>query len=204
MHSVQVCIYYYYITLYINRFHLGNNNTCSMQFWTDSGGGWYACSTIDIVCKGCTGGVPVSRDQCVIANNLNFCSSKDGSNVYVPTGENATEIDGLASHVYSNNINNPSIFTNGNSSDCITAYKEMMCELYLAPCASSTSSYTQSQCQQALTTCGITEAQSNLYNCSIFSTSTSTPTSTSTSSSSILLLNFIYFLCTFLFLFVLF
>jgi len=175
----------YFIVPYVKC--KGTNNTCTMQFWTDSGGGWYACATVDITCTGCSGGEPVSRDQCVTAQNLNFCSTKDGAQVYIPTGGNVAQIDGLASHVYGQNIVNTGIFTKGSTAACQTAYKEMMCELYLAPCGGANSNYTTTQCQAALSTCGITQAQANLYNCSIFSnkaTSTSSSGSSTSASSS--------------------
>eukprot|EP00026_Physarum_polycephalum_P011321 Phypoly_transcript_11535.p1 GENE.Phypoly_transcript_11535~~Phypoly_transcript_11535.p1 ORF type:complete len:386 (+),score=44.35 Phypoly_transcript_11535:21-1178(+) len=162
----------------------GTGKTCTMQFWTDSGGGWYACATIAITCTGCSGGEPVSRDQCLTAQNLNFCSSKDGDQVYIPTGETVAQIDGLASHYYGLNIADTGVFTKGNTAACQTAYKEMMCELYLAPCGNSKSSYTTAQCQQALTTCGITQAKANLYNCSIFSNKPTTGSSASSAATS--------------------
>jgi hypothetical protein len=146
----------------------GTNNTCTMQFWTDSGGGWYACATIQITCKGCTEGVPVSREQCVDAEGLSYCTNSDGMQVYVPTGETPSQIDAVASYEFEKNYNDPSIFTNGNSTECMTAYKEMLCALYLYPCGTSKSSYSASQCQQTLTTCGLTEAQSTLYDCNVF------------------------------------
>jgi len=146
----------------------GFNKTCTMQFWTDSGGGWYSCTTIQVVCTGCQGGIPVSRDDCVTAGDLTFCSKKDNTQVLVPDGQTAQQIDTLTQKTFNLNHPNPNVFSNGNSSACLPLYQDMLCELYLAPCGNSSSKYTEQQCQNVLKTCGITDLHKDLYNCSVF------------------------------------
>jgi len=153
----------------------GPNDTCTMQFWTDSGGGWYSCITFKINCTNCEGGIPVSRDDCVSAGNLGFCKSKSNTQVFVPDGETATEIDGLTQNTFNQNHPNPNVFSNGNSTECMTLYQEMLCELYLAPCGNFSSSYTQQMCQKTMNTCNLTVAHQYLYNCSVFPTAQSGP-----------------------------
>jgi hypothetical protein len=160
----------------------GPNNTCTIQLYTDSGGGWYSCTTVRIVCDNCTGGVPVSRDDCVNAGDLPFCSAKSGSQVLVPQGQNAAQIDSLTKDSFDQNHPNPNVFTKGNSTACMTQYQQMLCELYLAPCGNSSSTYTQQMCTAALSTCGLTAGEEHLYNCSVFpSASKSSTTAKSTS-----------------------
>jgi hypothetical protein len=159
----------------------GVNKTCTMQFWTDSGGGWYSCTTIQIVCTGCQGGIPISRDDCVVANDLDFCSSKDGHEVLVPDEQTAKQIDSLTKRTYEQNYPNPLVFANGNSTECKSLYKEMMCELYLSPCGNSTSSYSFQQCQKVLSACNVTTEHQYLYNCSVFPVAATPPNSAATS-----------------------
>jgi hypothetical protein len=146
----------------------GPNNTCIMQFWTDSGGGWYSCTTLNITCTGCAGGIPISHDDCVQSGKLNFCSSKSNSQVFVPEGQSAAQIDGLTEGEFNQNHPNPNVFSNGNSSQCLSQYQQFLCALYFSPCGNSTSSYTKQQCNQAMATCGLTSLHADLYNCSVF------------------------------------
>jgi len=161
----------------------GPNNTCTLQFYTDSGGGWYSCTTVKIVCNGCEGGIPISRDDCVKASNLSFCKAKSGNQVLVPDGQTADQIDKLTQETFDLNHQNPNVFTNGNTSACMTALNEMLCELYLTPCGNSSSSYTRQKCNQTLTTCGLTAPHKGLYNCSVFKDAPVTTTSKSSTTS---------------------
>jgi len=146
----------------------GPNHSCFLQLWTPSGRGWYTCTTINITCTGCAAGYPISRDDCVQAPALEFCPKKSGSSVLVPDGETAVEIDDLTSAAFLQNHPNPLVFSNGNSSSCLTLYQQFLCELYLSPCGNSTSSYTQQMCQKTLDTCEVTALHKTLYNCSVF------------------------------------
>jgi len=146
----------------------GPNNTCVMQFWTDSGGGWYSCATIQIACTSCTGGLSNTTENCVKASNLAFCPSKDGSQVLVPSGQTLSQIDGLTQNTFNLNRPNPAVFYNGNSTECQTLYHQFLCELYFTPCNTSTSNYTMQECQLTMRTCNLTQAHAFLYNCSMF------------------------------------
>jgi len=145
----------------------GPHGLCTMQFWTNSGGGWYSCTTLNITCTGCGGGVPISRDDCVNATGLQFCPQKNGGKVLVPAGQTAIQIDRLVENTFTSNSENPNVFIHGNSSACMSAYHAMLCELYFAPCTSS-SLYSKQSCLDVLSVCGLTEAEKNLYNCSVF------------------------------------
>eukprot|EP00026_Physarum_polycephalum_P010405 Phypoly_transcript_10568.p1 GENE.Phypoly_transcript_10568~~Phypoly_transcript_10568.p1 ORF type:complete len:302 (+),score=16.25 Phypoly_transcript_10568:359-1264(+) len=146
----------------------GPNNSCTMQFWTDSGGGWYSCTSIQITCSNCSGGVPISHDECVKASNLKFCPGKDGSQILAPTGTTPAQIDALTQNTFTQNYQSGDVFQNGNSTACQNLYHQLLCELYFTPCGGSTSNYTMQQCQQTMQTCNVTEDHKNLYNCSLF------------------------------------
>jgi len=147
----------------------GPNGTCTMQVFTPGGGGWYSCATLNITCPGCGAGKPISGDDCVKAQGLSFCASRNGDQVLVPDGQSALQIDNLVSKSYNQNHPNPNVFYNGNSSQCMTGYKEMLCELYFSRCGNSTSTYTQQQCKKVINDqCNITAAHQYLYDCTVF------------------------------------
>eukprot|EP00026_Physarum_polycephalum_P010743 Phypoly_transcript_10920.p1 GENE.Phypoly_transcript_10920~~Phypoly_transcript_10920.p1 ORF type:complete len:230 (+),score=22.21 Phypoly_transcript_10920:446-1135(+) len=146
----------------------GPNNTCVMQFWTDSGGGWYSCSTIQITCTTCTGGTPIIKENCVKASNLDFCPGKNGGQVLVPAGQSLSQIDDLTQNTFNLNYPNPAVFYNGNSTQCQNLYHKFLCELYFTPCGTSTSNYTMQECQLTMQTCNLTAEHQFLYNCSMF------------------------------------
>jgi len=147
----------------------GPNNTCILQVSANGGGGWYSCATINITCKGCDSGQPISGDDCVKASGLSFCSKRNGDQVLVPDGQTALQVDGLVSKTFDQNHPNPNVFANGNSSACMSGYQELLCELYFPRCGNSTSTYNQQQCNKVIhDQCNITQQHEYLYDCTVF------------------------------------
>jgi len=140
---------------------VGPNQTCLLQ--VSSSSGWVACSTISI---SNTSRSISEKNVCVYGTEIQFCSFRNAANISIPLGTSASSVDLQVNSTYNTNINNPNVFTNGGDANCQAAYKQLACLDGLPDCGQTSACKTV--CQNAVTLCGLTPAEANLYDCSTY------------------------------------
>jgi len=156
---------------------------CTFRVYTASK--WNSCTTIKIVSSGGSGGgsggggnsgdsTPPVVSQCapVPASSSGFCNTT--TNAMVDITVSAQDLNNELISTYNFNRNNLNVFSNGNSSACMSSYQQLLCSIYLPSCNPATGKVIQSsvachaQCEQTMTDCGVVNAHLYLYDCSSY------------------------------------
>jgi len=135
---------------------------CTIQVFSVSA--WFSCATV-VINNGAIVPPPVPVLTCITAPLLNFCTMLYGTNITLTLGQTAPGIDQAVAAVYTANLYNPNVFTNGNDSNCATMYKTFLCNENFPSCGAVAAC--KQLCQTTLQTCGITPGELGLYNCTL-------------------------------------
>lgn len=150
----------------------GANKLCTIHVYSSSN--WHACTSVKICNDDCN--TTVVEKVPVQANGLTFCTEYNGKTVLVDDGTAVTQVDAGVRVVFTNNLNNTNVFTNGKDSDCRGAYKKFLCGrgFPLNPGSDGqqvVGDNCRGICKTALQECGIVTAlHASLYNCDALAT----------------------------------
>jgi len=145
---------------------------CTLRVYTSSN--WNSCTMVDIVapdCSACPTPAPPQLQCTTLTTAVSFCPS---TNVMIANGSSPQDINAELISSFNANRANPNVFSNGNSSACMSSYQTLLCSLSLPSCDPSSgkieesSQACQAQCEQTMSDCGIVPAHVDLYPCSSY------------------------------------
>jgi len=140
------------------------NGVCSLQVASTSG--WFECTSLAIVppCQNCPS--PALNSSCLLAQNLSYCSSKNGVKVQIVDGFLLKNIDEMTRWGVNAYLNMTTIFSRRSNEDCIHTYHEYMCDSLFPPCGAK-SGICRTECEQLASTCGLLPGHAELYDCAV-------------------------------------
>lgn len=102
---------------------------------------------------------------CVEATGLNYCANVVSGRVETPNGQTLQELDDIAKSLADQNLPNPLVFRQGNTTKCKDVYKKMICARTFKRCDGPMQTC-KGDCDRVADACDTNPEHKGLYVCS--------------------------------------